>query len=99
MQVESSWDHLGMEFVTANCATWNSLEKLLALTTAHVVLCQERKLITSEDRRKAEAWCVRNGWAAHFEPGCLGPGGGRPRAFGSWPVLFLVCTFLASVPV
>eukprot|EP00959_Pyramimonas_sp_CCMP1952_P415445 8705010-Pyramimonas_sp.AAC.1 len=54
-QVESSWDQLGTEFVTANCTTWNSLEKFLALTTAHAALCQEHKLISYEDRHKAEA--------------------------------------------
>ena len=69
-------ESLALEIVTANGTCWSSIQKFLGITSGHVVLCQEHKLITAEEIRKAQAWSVRNGWSAHFEPGLLGPGGG-----------------------
>eukprot|EP00959_Pyramimonas_sp_CCMP1952_P238491 4983482-Pyramimonas_sp.AAC.1 len=65
-----------MEFVTANCTSWASMKQFLPLTTAHVALCQERELISADEIRKAQAWCIRNGWKSHFGPGTRGPNGG-----------------------
>eukprot|EP00959_Pyramimonas_sp_CCMP1952_P299286 6260001-Pyramimonas_sp.AAC.1 len=82
-----------MVFVAANCTPWASMKQFLPLTTAHVVLCQEHELTGAEEIRRAQAWCIRNGWKSHLEPGTMGPNGGPSAG-----VAVLACSFLGFTP-